>query len=245
MQCNFITDVHCTHLDPVKFYLHKVTLQNLIYFSGSKIAHWSFLGSYFLAKYVLYGSCPLTSLKIRPSCPFSGLENWIIQHIPFNFYDQKNHRTAEFFSNVSLIPHCVLLKHYYSTDFPWQFDRKMTKPLITWWLEKKVVKWQKFKSALCNLTQKLLLLNFVSMQFLTEISNQSGSQIHAWILLKKKFYCIKIYSFFCRASPFHREWPQLATILTSFDLSFGTKSKSLIFELKQAIHGGKDLNCKK
>ena len=73
--------------------------------------------------------------------------------------------------------HCVLLELYYSTDFPWQFDRKMTKSLITWWLEKKVVKWQFFKSALCNLTQKLLLLNFVSMQFLTEISNQSGSQI--------------------------------------------------------------------
>ena len=89
----------------------------------------------------------------------------------------------------------------------------MTKPLITWWLEKKVVKWQKFKSALCNLTQKLLLLNFVSMQFWTEISNQSGSQIHAWILLKKKLYFIRIYSIFCRASPFHHEWLPLINIL--------------------------------
>jgi hypothetical protein len=33
---------------------------------------------------------------------------------------------------------------------------------------------------------RVLLLSFVSMQFWTEISNQSGSQkIHAWILLKK------------------------------------------------------------
>ena len=59
-----------------------------------------------------------------------------------------------------------------------------------WWLKrKKLVKWQKFKTALCDLTKKLLQLNFVSMQFWTDIlqksSNQSGSQIHAWILLKK------------------------------------------------------------
>ena len=98
-------------------------------------------------------------------------------------------------STRQCITHCVLLEHYYSMDFPWQFDRKMTKPLITWWLEKKVVKWQKFKSALCNLTQKLLLLNFVSMQFWTEISNQSGSQIHARILLKQNSKII-IYSIF-------------------------------------------------
>ena len=31
----------------------------------------------------------------------------------------------------------------------------------------------------------------------------------------------------------------------SFDLSFGTKSKSLTFELKQAIHGRKTLTCTK
>ena len=51
--------------------------------------------------------------------------------------------------------------------------------------KKKLVKWQKFKTALCDLTKKLLLLNIVRVQFWTEISNQSGSQIHAWILLKK------------------------------------------------------------
>ena len=107
--------------------------------------------------------------------------------------------------------------------------------------EKKLVKWQKFKTALWDLTEKLLLLNFVNMQFKTEVSNQSGSQIHAWILLKKIIF-VSFYSIFFRLSCFHCEWPQLATILTSFDLSFGTKSKSLIFELKQAIHGGNDLN---
>ena len=103
--------------------------------------------------------------------------------------------------------HCVLLKHYYSVDFPW-FDIKLVSlvssaKLGNW--KKKVVKWQKFKTALCDLTEKLFLLNFVSLQFWTEISYQSGSQIHAWILLKKKFYYISFYSSFCRTSPFHRE----------------------------------------
>ena len=89
-----------------------------------------------------------------------------------------------------------------------------------WWSEKKVVKWQKLKNALWDLTEKLLLLNVFSMQFWTEITNQSGSRIHAWILLEKKIYCIRIYSIFCRESPFYREWPQLVTILRSFNLPF-------------------------
>jgi hypothetical protein len=46
----------------------------------------------------------------------------------------------------------------------------------------------------------MLQLNFVSMQFWTEIlqksSNQSGSQIHAWILLKKKSILSKFTLFF-------------------------------------------------
>ena len=121
----------------------------------------------------------------------------------------------------------------------WRFD------VTVWWSKKtKLVKWQKFKTALCDLTEKLFLLNLVSLQFWTEISNQSGSQIHAWILLKKKFYYIRIYSIFSRASPFHREWPQLVSILTSFDLPFEKTFKSLKYELKQAIHGEKDLPCK-
>ena len=62
--------------------------------------------------------------------------------------------------------------------------------------------------------------------------------------MKNLLYQFLIYFLQIKLS-FHFEWPQLATILTSFDLSFVTKSKSLIFELKQAIHGGNDLNCKK
>ena len=93
--------------------------------------------------------------------------------------------------------------------------------------KKKPVKWQKFKTALCNLKENLFLLNFFSLPFWTEILNHSGSQIHGWTSLKKKFYCISFYSSFCRASPFHREWPQLVTILTSFDLPFEKKFKSL------------------
>ena len=112
--------------------------------------------------------------------------------------------------------HCVLLRHYYSVDFPRWFDRKISFFSLlckTWKLEKKVVKWQKFKTALCDLTEKLFLLNFVSLQFWTEISYQSGSQIHAWILLNFFFYCISFHSSFCRTSPFHREWLVLISIL--------------------------------
>ena len=120
----------------------------------------------------------------------------------------------------------------------------MTKTLITWWLEKKVVKWQKFKSALCNLTQKLLLLNFVSMQFLTEISNQSGSQIHSWILLKKNLLCQNLFYFF-RASPFHSEWLPLINILMIE--TFSPKANQNLSRLWpiEVIHGEKDLPCKK
>ena len=51
--------------------------------------------------------------------------------------------------------------------------------------KKKLVKWQKFKTALCDLTKKLLPSNFFSTQFWTEILHKSGCQIHGWILLKK------------------------------------------------------------
>ena len=56
---------------------------------------------------------------------------------------------------------------------------------------------------------------------------------------------ILVFSIFCKLRCFHRKWPQLATILRSFDLSVDTKSKSLTFDLKQAIHGEKNLSCKK
>ena len=43
----------------------------------------------------------------------------------------------------------------------------------------KLVKWQKCKTALCDMTEKLL-------HWTTKSSNHSGSQIHGWIFLKKK-----------------------------------------------------------
>ena len=75
-------------------------------------------------------------------------------------------------------------------------------------------------------------------------SYQSRGQTHGWILLKKTLYFISLYSILCSWSPFHREWPQMATILTSFDFPLGTMSNSLIFDMNQAIHGEKDLTCK-
>ena len=103
------------------------------------------------------------------------------------------------------------------------------KPPIKWWWWKKLVKWQKFKTALCDLTKKVLPSNFVNRFVWHKSSNQSGGQIHGWIFLNFFFYYISFYSIFCRLSCFHCEWPQLATILISFNLSFVTKSKSLIF----------------
>ena len=77
----------------------------------------------------------------------------------------------------------------------------------------------------------LLLLNFVSMQFWTEISNQSGSQIHAWILLKKNLL-----------------YQNLLYHLNDFnDLNFFLKSNQNLSRLWpiEAIHREKDLPCKK
>ena len=77
-----------------------------------------------------------------------------------------------------------------------------------------------------------------NLQINLEAKRMDGS---SW---KKKLYCVSFYSILCRLSPFHREWPQLATILTSSDFPPGKKSKSLTFDMKQAIHGEKNLTCK-
>jgi hypothetical protein len=102
----------------------------------------------------------------------------------------------------------------------------------------KFVNLQQFKGALCDLTKKKCFHRI-------KPSNSSGGQTHGWILLKQKLYYISFYSIFCSLSPFHREWPHLATILTSLDLSFEAKLKSSTFELKQAFHSEKDLTCNK
>ena len=134
--------------------------------------------------------------------------------------------------------HCVLLEHYYSVDFPWWFDKKKMCHLNCQW---KLVKWQQMK------------LHFLIWQksclCLTSLNNQifkSFWKPNPWMNLLEFFSIMSVFTLiFCSLSPFYREWPQSATILTSFDLSFVTKSKSLIFEVKQAIHGGKDLIYKK
>ena len=97
------------------------------------------------------------------------------------------------------------------------------------------------KTAFFDLTEKLLVSNFIEQPNLQIILEAKSMDESSWI-----FSIMSVFTLiFCSLSPFYREWPQSATILTSFDLSFVTKSKSLIFELKRAIHGGKDLTCKK
>ena len=137
--------------------------------------------------------------------------------------------------------HCIRPEHYCSVDFPWWFDRKISFFSV---LAKKSWndKYSKLQSAIWRKNCFRRILSESSLNW--NQSGASGGQTHGWILLKKKFYCISFYSILCRLSPFHREWPQLATILTSFDFPIGTKSKSLTFDMKQAIHGEKDLTCK-
>ena len=80
--------------------------------------------------------------------------------------------------------HCVLLKHYYSVDFPWWFDRKncFTKTAnemmiffpVKWQILK--LTWQKCKTALCGLTEKLLVSNFIgrpNLQIILEANSKS------------------------------------------------------------------------
>ena len=79
---------------------------------------------------------------------------------------------------------------------------------------KKIVKWQKFRTALRNLTKKNCFHQILSESSLNlNKSGASGGQTHGWIPLKKKFYCISFYSTSRRLSSFHREWLTLAKIL--------------------------------
>ena len=117
----------------------------------------------------------------------------------------------------------------------WQKNKFLQYPLSK--TAEKFVNWQQFKAALFDLREKKCACRI-------KPSDWCGGQTHGYILLKKNLYYISFYFIFCRLSPFHREWPQLATILTSFDLSFGTKFKSSTFESNQAIHGESNLTCK-
>ena len=139
--------------------------------------------------------------------------------------------------------HSVLLEHYYSTDFPWRFDRKMTKLLITGWLEKKLSNdwnskvqfaiWQK----ICFCWILSACISGLRFQINVKVKSMHGS---SW----KKIYYIKIYSIFCRSSPFHREWLPLINILMIE--TFSQKANQNLSRLWpiEAIHGEKDLPCK-
>ena len=122
---------------------------------------------------------------------------------------------GSFNNYIDNMTHCVLLKHYYSVEFPWWFDRKIS-------FFSKTCEMAKCKATLCDLTEKLFVSNFIrwpNLQIILEVKSMDES---SW----KKIYYISFYSSFCRKSPFHREWPQLVTILTSFDLPFEKKFKS-------------------
>ena len=121
------------------------------------------------------------------------------------------------------VTHCVLLEHYYSVYFPWWFDRKNCFTKTANDNDFFSVKWQKLKLHLVISQKNCLCLTSLDDQIF-----KSFWKPNPWMnLLEKKIYYISFCSSFCRASPFHREWPQLVTILISFDLSFEKKFKSL------------------
>ena len=107
--------------------------------------------------------------------------------------------TARFFYNT----HCVLLRHYYSVDFPWWFDRKIS-----------------FSSLLSKnlLNDKKSKLHFAIWQ--KTCFRRSSSAFKsiwrptAWMdPVQIFFYYISFYSFLCRLSCFYREWLALIQIL--------------------------------
>ena len=81
--------------------------------------------------------------------------------------------------------------------------------------------------------------------FWSKSSNWSRGQTHDLILLKFFFYYISFYSIFSRLSLFHREWPQLATILTSFNLYLETVSKLLNIGIKASHSRWKQLDMQR
>ena len=75
--------------------------------------------------------------------------------------------------------HCVCLEHYYSVDFPWWFDRKISffsflcKTAYDMMIGKKMLSNDRNSKLHFVIWQK----NCFSLQVWTEISNQSGNQI--------------------------------------------------------------------
>ena len=70
--------------------------------------------------------------------------------------------------------HCVLLKHYYSVDFPWWFDRKIS----FFSLLSKTCEMAECKATLCDLTEKLFVSNFIrwpNLQIILEVKSMNES----------------------------------------------------------------------
>ena len=69
------------------------------------------------------------------------------------------HLKLNCFNHLTTKTHCVLLEHYYSVDFPWRFDRKISFFSLLSKTAEKLVKWQKVKTGLCDLMKKWLPQN--------------------------------------------------------------------------------------
>ena len=115
--------------------------------------------------------------------------------------------------SIDSLTFLVNLFSFWNIIIQWISHDDLTEKFVSLVSKAKLVKWQKSKTALCDLTEKLLPSNFETTKTLQKSSNQSGDQIHARILLKKTLYYIRIYSIFCRLSPFHCEWLVLIQML--------------------------------
>ena len=99
------------------------------------------------------------------------------------------------------ITHCVLLTHYYSVDFPWWFDRKiiLPKPPMKWWgWKRKFCQMAKVKTAFCDLTEKLLVSNFIgqpNLQIILEAKSMDESSWKKILLYQFLLYFLQFKSF--------------------------------------------------
>jgi hypothetical protein len=109
---------------------------------------------------------------------------------------------GSFNNYIDNMTHCVLLKHYYSVEFPWWFDRKIS-------FFSKTCEMAKCKATLCDLTEKLFVSNFIRWPNL-----HSGSQIHGWIFLKKKFLLYQFLFWFLQDKSFS---PWMASVGHNLD----------------------------
>ena len=78
----------------------------------------------------------------------------------------------------------------------WISHDDLTEKIVSLVSKAKLVKWQKSETEVCDLTEKLLPSNFETPKTLQKSSNQSGDQIHAQILLKKKHFIISEFTRF-------------------------------------------------